>query len=104
MTQYKILKEALPVYCSEKLYLGVGKIVCNTEDWDQTTFCPNPPDEATKRKLSMPYRTQLCVERVDTEITHPTSGEVTIVTTDVPCIGTKWVVFDKNKQKIVMGK
>ena len=25
-TQYKILKDALPVYCSEKLYPGVGEI------------------------------------------------------------------------------
>ena len=103
-TQYKILKDALPVYCLEKLYPGMGEIVRNMEDWDEDTFYPDLPDDATKRKFSKPYRVQLCIESVATETTNATTGDVTIVNTPIPCIGTKWAVFDKNLQKIKLGK
>ena len=59
-----------------------------------TTFYPTPSDDTLKRTYSSPYNTQLCVER-------------TIVNgknVDTPIMGQKWVVFDKNEQKIVMGK
>ena len=90
-TQYKILKDALPVYCAKKLYLGVGKIVCNMQDWDEATFYEPPPDDTLKRTFSTPYNTLLCMRRL-------ANG------TDVPELGDMWVVFDKNLQKIEMGK
>ena len=93
---YKVLEDALPVYCSEKVYAGVGEIVCNMQDWDEATFYPAPPGDAKRRTYSHPYMTELCIQRVET--TDPTTNAVTV--TNVPVVGQKWVVFDKNLQKI----
>ena len=48
-TQYKILNDALPVYCAEQSFAGVGKIVCTQEDWDETNFYPTAPTDAEKQ-------------------------------------------------------
>ena len=99
---FKGLKDALPVYCSEKVYAGVGEIVRNMKDWDDNTFYPAPPSDAEKRTYSQPYMTELCVER-QSNVTgqHPTTGEDIVVVTNVPVVGEKWVVFGENEQKIV---
>ena len=39
-TQYKALKDAVPVFCAEKGYIGVGGIVHDMEDWVEGTFTP----------------------------------------------------------------
>ena len=39
-TQYKILKDAIPVFCAEKGYNGVGGIVHDMKDWNESTFYP----------------------------------------------------------------
>ena len=41
-TQYKVLKDAIPVFCAEKGYNGVGGIVHDMEDWNESTFFPRP--------------------------------------------------------------
>ena len=56
-TQYKVLKDAVPVFCAEKGYNGVGGIVHKMEDWDESTFYPDAPDDADRRTFSTPYRT-----------------------------------------------
>ena len=63
-TQYKDLKDAVPVFCAEKGYTGVGVIVHEMEDWDEVNFYPNPPDDAAQKAFSMPYRTVLCHKTV----------------------------------------
>ena len=65
-TQYKILKDAVPVFCAEKGYNGVGGIVHEMKDWVEHTFYPNPPSDAERMKFSKPYRTVLCQESVTT--------------------------------------
>ena len=45
-TQYKVLKDAVPVFCAKKGYNGVGGIVHEMEDWDEVNFYPDPPDDA----------------------------------------------------------
>ena len=39
-TQYKTLKDAIPVFCAEKGYNGVGGIVHDMKDWNESTFYP----------------------------------------------------------------
>ena len=90
-TQYKILKDTLPVCCAEKLYSGVGQIVCKLEDWNENTFYSGPPTDAVKNTFS----TLLCMRR---------EVDATGNTTDVAVMSDKWVVFDKNLQKIKIGK
>ena len=63
-TMFKVLKDALPVYYSEKVYARVGKIVCNMQDWNKNIFYPDPPSDAERRTYSQPYMTELCIERV----------------------------------------
>ena len=41
-TQYKVLKDAIPVFCAEKGYNGVGGIVHDMEDWNESTFFQGP--------------------------------------------------------------
>ena len=65
-TQYKVLKDAVPVFCAEKGYNGVGGIVHEMEDWDEVNFYPNPPDDVDRRSFSKPYRTVLCQETITT--------------------------------------
>jgi len=97
-TQYKILKDALPVYCVEKLYTGVGEIARKLKDWDETTFYPAQPTDVEKATFAKKYRTLLCVNVVeDTTVNPPVNNS-----TDV--YGDKWVVFDEAIQKVVMGK
>ena len=103
-TQYKILKDALPVYCAEKLYPGVGEIVRNMEDWKEDTFYPTPPDDATKKKFSTPYCVKLCVKSVVVVTGQDTNGDDITRIDQVDCMGIKWVVFDKNLQKIELGR
>ena len=59
-TQYKALKDAVPVFCAEKGYIGVGGIVHDMEDWDENNFYPAAPDDAERRTFSTPYNTVLC--------------------------------------------
>ena len=94
---FKVLKDALPVYCSEKVYAGVGEIVCNMKDWDANTFYPAPPSDAEKRTYSQPYMTELCVERVERVDGQDLNGHDIIVVDEVPVVGQKWVVFDENE-------
>jgi hypothetical protein len=100
---YKVLKDSLPVYCSEKSYEGVGEIVRNMEDWDESTFYPNPPSTRIRLTFSTPYRVQLCMEDVASQVTDA-QGNVSTVYTATPRMGTKWVVFDENLQKIKLSK
>ena len=93
-TQYKILKDALPVYCAEQSFAGVGEIVRTQKEWDEATFYPTPPDDTKKATFSKKYNTVLCVSR---------TGTGTNVV-DTPVMGDKWVVFDETIQKVVMGK
>ena len=91
------------VYCSGKLYLGVvSKIVSNVEDWREATFYPNPPNDVTKRRFSRQYRVEVCVESVRSEVL--VEGVITTVHTPTSRFGNKSVMFDKNLQKIVLGK
>ena len=69
------------------------------EDWNATTFFEDPLDDIVKRTFSQLYKTQLCIKRVVTR-----DSNNAIVNTDTPVMGQKWVLFDKNIQKIVMGK
>ena len=61
-TQYKVLKDAVPVFCAEKGYNGVGGIAHEMKDWDEVDFYPDPPDDAERRTFSTPYNTVLCQE------------------------------------------
>ena len=45
-TQYKILKDAVPVFCAEKGYNGVVGIVHDMKDWVEVDFYPDPPNDA----------------------------------------------------------
>ena len=101
---FKDLKDALPVYCSEKVYAGVGEIVRNMEDWNAKTFYPKPPDDTVRRTFSTPYRVELCVEDVTTSVTDAGTGVTTVTHTPTFVYGDKWVVFDENLQKIELGK
>ena len=103
-TQFKVLKDCLPVYCSEKLYEGIGEIVRNMQDWDEISFYPEPPDDTVRLTFSTPYRVKLCVEDVTSSVTDANTGVVTVVHTPTPRYGDKWVVFDENLQKIELGK
>ena len=77
---YKFLKDALPVYCSEKLYEGVGEIVCNMQDWDESTFYPEPPDDTKRKTFSTPYNVKLCTESVVRQDSVDTNGDPKFVT------------------------
>ena len=97
-TQYKILKDALPVYCAEQSFAGVGEIVRTQEDWDETIFYPTPPTDAQKATFATKYRTLLCVNVVeDTSVNPPVNNSIDVY-------GNKWVMFDEAIQKVVMGK
>ena len=54
-TQYKILKDAIPVFCAKKGYNGVGGIVHDMKDWIESTFYPDALSDAERRKFSLPY-------------------------------------------------
>jgi hypothetical protein len=101
---FKVLKDCLPVYCSEKLYEGVGEIVCNMQDWDELTFYPKPPDDVTRRKFSTPYNVKICTESVSVPDGKDTAGNDKFKFVDQERFGTNWHVFDKNLQKIELGK
>ena len=114
-TQYKVLKDCLPVFCAEKTYTGVGEIIRNLQDWDESTFYPDPPDVDERKRYSQPIYTEICKESKKVtrqrQVTKKDSaGQDVQVTEDYkviiepPVLGTKWVVFDENVQKIVMGK
>ena len=122
-TQYKILKDAIPVFCAKKGYNGVGGIVYDMKDWNKSTFYPDAPSGAEKRKFSRPYMTELCKETVTTierrevedldDDGNPRTdlnGDVIMievdheVRTEWPVYGEKWVVTNETLQKIVIGK
>ena len=63
-TQYKILKDAIPVFCADKGYHGVGGIVYEMKDWEERTFYPNALSDVERRLYSTPYNTLLCHETV----------------------------------------
>ena len=122
-TQYKVLKDSIPVFCAKKGYNGVGGIVHDIDDWKESTFFPSAPSDAERRTFSQPYITELCVETVTTvaqrmvpdldadgnEITD-FNGNVQQVEEDYnvytqqSILGEKWVVTDESLQKIVIGK
>ena len=56
-TQYKILKDGIPVFCAEKNYPGVGKIVHDIKDWVENNFYPAAPTDAERMTFSSPYNT-----------------------------------------------
>ena len=122
-TQYKILKDAIPVFCADKGYHGVGGIVYNMKDWEERTFYPNAPNNAERRTYSTPYRTHLCEETVtrikpqavqardidgnpsvDDEGSPIMVFENREVHRQIPIYGEKWVVTDESLQKITLGK
>ena len=122
-TQYKILKDAVLVFCAEKGYNGVGGIVHEMKDWVENTFYPNAPSDAERRTFSKPYRTVLCQETVTTieprEVQRQDAngnpledlnGDAIMVFEDHevhtqrPVYGEKWVVTNETLQKIVIGK
>ena len=88
-TQYKILKDALPVYCAEQSFAGVGEIVSTQKEWDETTFYPAQPTDVEKATFATQYNTLLCVRR-----TVVAGSNV-----DTPVMGNKWVVFDETIQQ-----
>ena len=79
-TQYKALKDAVPVFCAEKGYGAVGEIVHDMEDWDVSTFYPPAPDDAKRRTFSTPYQTVICnksvvsIEKVRVQVTDSTGN------------------------------
>ena len=85
------------------------------EDWKESTFYPDPPDVDERKTNSKAYLTEICKESAkqtkQRQVTKKDSaGQDVQVTEDYeviiepPVLGTKWVVFDENVQKIVMGK
>ena len=127
-TQYKILKDGIPVFCAENNYQAVGQIVHDMKDWDESRFYPSAPSIAERMTFSRPYNTVLCEESVTKKmkvrkqvqdideagnlLVDGTTGDpimttvevVEDVVTQVPIYGTKWVVTDETKQKMVLGK
>ena len=127
-TQYKILKDGIPVFCAENNYQAVGQIVHDMKDWDESKFYPSAPSIGERMTFSRPYNTVLCEESVTKEmkvrkqvqdideagnlLVDGTTGDpimktvevVEDVVTQVPIYGTKWVVTDETKQKMVLGK
>ena len=127
-TQYKILKDGIPVFCAENNYQAVGQIVHDMKDWDENRFYPAAPTDAERMAFSRPYNTLLCEESVTKRVkvrkqvqdTDPISGTprkksngdpimktvevIENIVTQVPIYGTKWVVTDETKQKMVLGK
>jgi len=126
-TQYKILKDGIPVFCAENNYQAVGQIVHDMKDWDENRFYPAAPTDAERMAFSRPYNTLLCEESVtkrgkvrkqvqDTDQLgtplkksngDPIMKTVEVIeniVTQVPIYGTKWVVTDETKQKMVLGK
>ena len=65
------------------------------QDWNATTFYLVPPTDTEKWIFSRPHHTLLAIGRV-----VDAAGNAT----DVPVMGEKSVVLDKNIQKIEMGK
>ena len=55
-TQYKALKDAIPIFCAEKGYCAVGEIVQDMEDWDMSNYYPAPPDDSVRKTFSTPYQ------------------------------------------------
>ena len=85
-TQYKALKDAIPVFCAEKGYGAVGEIVHDMEDWDVSTFYPAPPNDTVRRTFSTPYQTVICnqaVKRVE-KVLVPMMTVGTVTTPSVP--------------------
>ena len=128
-TQYKILKDGIPVFCAENNYQAVGQIVHDMKDWDENRFYPSAPTDAERMKFSRPYNTVLCEETITTPtmvsrqvqdvdpdtgdpLVESISGDPVMITrqveenviSQVPIYGQKWVVTDEAMQKIVMGK
>lgn len=85
------MKDTLLIYCAEKLYVGVGEIVCTMEDWDLATFYQAPPNDVMEATLSVQYETKLCDQRL-------ADG------TDQPVMGQTWVIFDENLCDLEMDK
>ena len=98
------------------------------KDWDESKFYPSAPSIGERMTFSRPYNTMLCEESVSTKtkvpkqvqdkdeagvlLTDSISGDPIMITveveedivTQVPVYGTKWVVTDETKQKMVLGK
>ena len=70
-TQYKILKNGIPVFCAEKGYNGVGQIVHDMKDWAENNFYPDAPTDAERLTFSRPYNTVLYEESVTTRTIVP---------------------------------
>ena len=102
-TQYKALKDAVPVFCAEKNYSAVGEIVHDMEDWDVSTFYPAAPDDSVRRTFSTPYQTVICREAV-TSIVKVQVPVMTVGTLTAPSVprtnadGTPMMI-DKQVQK-----
>lgn len=86
---FKVLKDCLSVYCSEKLYEGVGEIVCNMQDWDELTFYPKPPDDTIRKKFSTPYNVKICTKSVPVRDGVDSSGLSKFKIDLVDCMGMK---------------
>ena len=71
---FKVLKDCLPVYCSEKLYEGIGEIVRNMQDWDEKFFYPKPPDDTLRKTFLTPYNVKICTESVPVPDSVDTNG------------------------------
>ena len=122
-TQYKILKDGIPVFCAKKGFTGVGGIVHDMKDWVENNFYPDAPTDAERRTFSRPYNTVLCQESVTTlqqrevqdqdvngDPLEDINGDPIMimedheVITQVPVYGEKWVITNETLQKIVIGK
>ena len=122
-TQYKILKDGIPVFCAKKGFTGVGGIVHDMKDWVENNFYPDAPTDAERRTFSRPYNTVLCQESVTTlqqrevqdqdvngDPLEDINGDPIMimedheVITQVPVYGETWVITNETLQKIVIGK
>ena len=92
-TQYKALKDAVPVFCAEKGYIGVGGIVHDMEDWDENNFYPAAPDDAERRTFSTPYQTVICNKSI-----------VSIVKVRVQVMTNRKPATDSNGAPLMIGK
>ena len=74
------------------------------QDWDELTFYPKPPDDATRKKFSTPYNVKICTESVKSRDGNDITGLPKFKFVDEEHFATKWHMIDENLQKIELGK
>ena len=112
-------------FAPRRRILALAKLFATwLEDWDESTFYPDPPDVDKRKTYSTPYQTEICKESKKQTKKRQVpkkdlmtgadfkdkAGNVVMVEEDyeviveTPILGTKWIVTDENLQKIIMGK